>query len=462
MNFYAQTTLCLSLAVMLMALSHGAEWPADAEIEAMIRERIETGKSSTAIVVGVVDSSGSKVVSYGALDRKTERAPDGDTIFEIGSATKTFTAILLQDMVDRGEMKLDDPVSKYLPSTVKIPSRGGKQITLLDLATHTSALPRMPDNFTPKDPTNPYADYTVEQMYAFLLRTELQRDIGAEYEYSNLGTGLLGHAIALKASKTYEALVVEKICTPLGMGSTGIALTPELRARLTPGHTETGAPAANWDIPTLAGAGALRSSVNDMVKYVAANLGLPASETSLLMQKTHVVRAPSGSPDLEIALAWHVSHVFENDITWHNGGTGGYHSFIGFDKKRRRGVVVLSNSSSSIDDIGLHLLDSRNPLTKPTPKTARKAIEIDRAVYDTYAGEYEFVPGVTLTVHRDGERFLVRLTGQPDLEVLAESKTDFFCLIVDAQLTFAVSTDGKSGTVTLHQNGRDQTAKKIK
>jgi CubicO group peptidase (beta-lactamase class C family) len=454
-----------ALTLALLACAARAQFPDDAAIEALIKDRIETTKTSTAIVIGTVDAGGMRAVGYGAIDAKTDKAPDGDTVFEIGSATKVFTAILLQDMIERGAMKLDDPVAKYLPPGVKMPTRGGKQITLLDLATHTSALPPMPDNFTPKDPANPYADYTVAQMYAFLSRVQLTRDIGAKYEYSNLGVGLLGHAIALKAGRPYEALVIDKICQPLAMNSTRITLTPELTARLATGHNANGAPAANWDIPTLAGAGAIRSSVNDMVKFVAANLGLPRSELSALMQKTHAVRFPNAAPGLDLALAWHVIHAFGNDLTWHNGSTGGYHSFIGFDQKARRGVVVLSNSAASIDDLGLHLLDDRIPLAKPKPakpKTDRKVAAIDHAIYDTYVGKYELVPGVQLTFRRDGERLFTQLTGQPEFEIFPESKTDFFLTVVDAQLTFIVNDKGEATAVTLHQNGRDQTASRIK
>ncbi|MEQ1859270.1 MAG: serine hydrolase [Chthoniobacteraceae bacterium] len=451
-----------AFSLLLLACAALAQFPSDAAIEAIIKERIEVGKASTAIVVGTVDQQGIKVVGYGQVDAKTDRAPDGDTVFEIGSATKAFTAILLADMVSRGEMKLDDPVAKFLPPAVKMPTRGGKQITLLDLATHTSALPRMPDNFSPKDPHNPYADYTVEQMYEFLSRHTLTRDIGAKYEYSNLGTALLGHAIALKAGTTYEALVVDKICKPLGMVSTRITLTPELQARLTPGHTATGAPAPNWDLPTFAGAGALRSTVNDLTKFVAANLGLPMSTMSAMIQKTHEIRIPAALPNMGIALAWHVSHAFGNDMVWHNGQTGGYHSFIGFDKKQRRGVVVLSNSAASIDDIAMHLLDSRNALTKPVAKTERKVAEIDRSIYDTYAGKYELAPGVLFTIRRDGDRLLAQLTGQSEIEIYPESKTDFFYTVVDAQLTFVVNDKGEATALTLHQAGQHPTAKRIK
>src|SRR5207244_7748295 len=157
----------------------------------------DTGRHGEGIVVGLLDPSGARRIIAVGVDQAA--------VFEIGSITKTFTASILADMVDHGEVRLDDPVAKYLPPSVRVPSRNGKQITLLDLATQSSGLPRMPSNFTPKDSLNPYADYTVQQMYAFLSSYALTRDVGAEYEYSNLGVGLLGHALALKAGTSYEA-----------------------------------------------------------------------------------------------------------------------------------------------------------------------------------------------------------------------------------------------------------------
>lgn len=139
---------------------------------------------------------------------------------------------------------------------MKVPTRNGRQITLLDLATHTSGLPRLPDNFSPKNADNPYADYTVEQMYAFLSGYTLPRDIGATYEYSNLGSGLMGHLLARNDGTNYEALVLERICRPLGMTNTQVVLTPGLKARLATGHNAAGERVSNWDLPTLAGAGA--------------------------------------------------------------------------------------------------------------------------------------------------------------------------------------------------------------
>lgn len=232
----SQVPLLLA-GVILSCLTAAAQVPSDAEIHKILVDRLGAGDHGVGIVVGVIDAGGRRVVAYGSLAKGDRRRLDGNTVFEIGSMTKVFTSLLLMDMARRGEVAVTDPVSKYLPAGVKMPERNHRQITLADLSTQSSGLPRMPSNFHPKDPGNPYADYTVQQMYDFLSGYTLTRDIGSQYEYSNLGVGLLGHALSLRAGMSYEALVRSRICEPLGMKDTRITLTPSMKARLAVGTT---------------------------------------------------------------------------------------------------------------------------------------------------------------------------------------------------------------------------------
>ena len=195
-----------------------------AEIRSIMANRVENGKA-VGIVAGIIDEKGRQVVAAGKISPDGTQAPDGDTVYEIGSVTKVFTSLILADMIEKGEVKPDDPVSKLLPATVKVPSRNGRQITLLDLSMQVSGLPRLPDNLKPADPGNPYADYDAAKLYDFLSRYTLTRDPGEKYEYSNLAVGLLGHALALKAGISYEELLRRRIFAPLGMTSTSIALS---------------------------------------------------------------------------------------------------------------------------------------------------------------------------------------------------------------------------------------------
>jgi D-alanyl-D-alanine-carboxypeptidase/D-alanyl-D-alanine-endopeptidase len=454
--------LLISLALLPARVTRAQAGVTDDEIKKILQDRIDVAKKGVGIVVGLVDDKGVRVISYGKPSKNSDKTVDGDSVFEIGSVTKVFTATLLADMVERGEVSLNDPIAKYLPKTVKTPTRNGKEITLLDLSTQTSGLPRLPDNFTPKDVQNPYADYTVEQMYAFLSGYTLTRDIGSKYEYSNLGVGLLGHILALRAGKDYETLVRTRIFQPLKMTSSSIKLSPEMQAHLAVGHNPALLPVPGWDLPTLAGAGAIRSTVNDMLKFVAANLGLNKSPLLGAMQIAHQSRHDTGTPDLEIGLNWHILKKFDTVIVWHNGGTGGYHSFIGFDPKARKGIVVLSNSTNDIDDIGRHLLVSQYPVAKFEPPKERKAIKVDPKILDAYVGEYQVVPGFGLNVSREGDQLFAQATGQDKFELFAETESDFFLKVVNAQITFVKDDKGQVTQLVLHQNGVNQPAKKIK
>jgi CubicO group peptidase (beta-lactamase class C family) len=440
-----------------------SEVPSDTEIRKILADRVGAADNGVGIVVGVVDANGRRIVTYGSLAKNDTRKLDGDTVFEIGSMTKVFTSLVLMDMVRRGEVALTDPISKYLPESVKVPERNGRKITLADLSTQSSGLPRMPTNFTPKDENNPYADYTVQQMYDFLSGYKLTRDIGSQFEYSNLGVGLLGHVLSLRAGISYEALVRSRVCDPLGLKDTRITLTPEMKGRLAIGHNGGLAPVENWDIPTLAGAGALRSTANDMLTFLAANLGLLKTPLAQAMADEVSVRRSAGAPDMEIAYNWLIQTKDGNSIIWHNGGTGGYRSYMGYDPKALFGVVVLANISTpqGEDDIGRHLLNASYPLQKAEAPTERKQITLDTKTFDRYVGQYELGPNAIMTMSRDGDRFYTQLTGQPKIEVFAESERKFFLMVVDAQLTFDVDAQGTATQVTLHQNGRDMVTKRM-
>jgi len=439
----------------------------DADIQKILAERVDTHRQSVGIVVGVIEPSGRRIVTYGRASTNASMPLNGDTLFEIGSMTKVFTSLLLAQAVQRGEVALTDPISKYLPANVKVPERG-RAITLQDLSMHQSGLPRMPGNFKPADQENPFADYSVEQLYQFLSTYQLTRDVGAEYEYSNLGAGLLGHILALRAGTDYESLVKARITGPLGMTSTAITLTPPLQARLAPGHARTLQPAKNWDITSLAGAGALRSSANDMLTFLAAEMGYTQSAVAPAMKAMlHPRRPAAGPPGLEVALAWHIITANGKTIVWHNGGTGGYRTYMGFDPEARTGVVVLMNAVSLAgpDDVGRHLLDpgaallpANSPaLVQPKPRTE---ISLSPAIFDRYVGRYEFAPTAPFIITRDGERFMAQLGAQPAAQIYAETEKDFFYKVVDAQLTFETDAEGKVIAVVLHQNGLTPRAKR--
>ena len=431
----------------------------DDEIRKILIERIDVRHQSVGIVVGIINGERRSVIAQGHLDGGDQRPLNGDTVFEIGSLTKVFTSLLLSDMVQRGEVSLDDPVAKYLPSAVRMPERNGRVITLVDLATHTSGLPRLPGNIAPRNINNPYADYTVEQLYQFLSNYSLTRDIGSEFEYSNLGGGLLGHVLARRADTDYETLVYSRICDPLGMKNTRITLTSEMKAHFAVGHDGGLKPVENWDFPTLAGGGALRSTANDLLTFLAANLGITKSPLSAAMAAMLKIRRPTELTKTERALGWGILKRDGKEIIQHIGMTGGYCSLMGYENKSGVGVVVLSNAAWPVDDIGDHLLYTGFPLSKPPSKHAEA--KVDTRIFDAYLGKYQLLPNYIITISSEGDRLFVQTTWQGKCEIFPESDHHYFLKVIDTQIIFVMGCNGMATELFLHNNDVFQQAKRI-
>lgn len=431
--------------------------PSQEQIEALARPLVEGGWCQ-GMVVAVLDPKDTHFYRFGRVAAGGKQ-PDEHTLFEIGSISKAFTGIVLADAVVRKEMALDDPIARYLPEKVKAPEYEGTPITLLHLATHTSGLPRLPENFQPKDPVNPYADYTVEQLYDALSGSRLPRKPGEKSDYSNLGMGLLGHLLARRAGKTYEALLLERICQPLGLTETRISLNADQQNRLARGHDADGEPTVNWDLPTLAGAGALRSSAADMARFLRANLDPAGSPLAEALRMSHAPRFVVAG-DTSVGLGWHLNTRAQ--IVWHNGQTGGYHAFAGFLPEKKAGVVVLANSATElVDTVGSNVLRLQEGLTPVSPKL-RPTLRLKAEALEPYVGRYTLAPGAVFTITRTGAQLRAQLTGQPTFKIYPEAENRFYYRVVDAQLTFEKDKDGKVSALTIHQNGRDLMAPRAK
>jgi CubicO group peptidase (beta-lactamase class C family) len=437
--------------------------PPDSVVLDIIKQRV-ADKRSAGLVVGMLDPDGrTRIVAFG--DPGPGQPPlDGNSVFEIGSISKVFTATVLAELVKDGRVRLEDPIDKYLPASVHVPERNGLKITLGSLSEQNSGLPRMPNNFRPKDPKNPYADYGVPQLYDFVSHYSLTRDPGAQFEYSNLGVGLLGHVLTLVTGQSYEEMERERVWKPLGMTNTAVALTPWMKAHLALGHDEQGSVTPNWDLDALAGAGAIRSTTIDMLKFAAANVHPERGAIEKAMAFAQTERAPAGGSQQTIGLNWLSNHVFGDTIVWHNGGTGGYRTFIGLAPSRRVAVVVMTNSAGEgADDVGMHLLNAAIPLApKPTPPKQRTSITVSREVLQGYVGTYQLTPQFLLEVTLGESGLQVRPTGQSISDLFAESETEFFFKVVDAQISFVRDAQGAVTGLVLHQNGNDLAARRIR
>jgi len=355
-----------ALAVFAVALpltASALELPPqiDGQARELIRERFAIG-----MVLGIVKDGETRVDGYGETVKGSGIAPNRDTVYEIGSITKVFTGILLADLVLQGRVTLDEPVQAYLPASVKLSAKDGVPVTLQHLATHTSGFLRTPANRMPTDWKNPYANYTVQQMYEFLGQDWFRRPPG-QFEYSNFGMGLLGHVLELRAGKTYVELLAERICDPLGMHDTRHTATAAMLSRLAPPYDQTLRLTKNWDLAVLGGAGGVRSTVNDMLKFIQANLAGGDAPLAQAIRLSHRKRYAIGNAGA-MALGWRISR--DGQILFHSGGTGGYRAWLAVAPSRNAGLIVLANTAESrivqFGDKAIHIvLGSRAPASLP-------------------------------------------------------------------------------------------------
>lgn len=363
------------------------------EIETIIAPWIAK-KEQINLVIGVIQGRDRTVKGWGTLS-SSSNPPNGNTLFEIGSVTKVFTTTLLSLLVERGELELTKPIAQLGTRYQKLP----ENITLESLAAHVSGLPRVPDNlneFARQNPQNPYAAYPFEALNEYLQNHDGKPGKTAgTISYSNIGVGILGNILAERCGRSYEDAIAQQICNPLGLSDTCITLNEEQRTRFASAYSEEGKPIEHWDLPTLAGAGALRSTANDLLTFLAANLQLEKTPITRAILNTHQLRyktfAPApgllgllervakwiqrsrGNPLVRfemtgVALGWFVDYLPTLDLHVYNhtGGTGGHCSFCGFIKETQTGVVILSNYGEilssmfgrySIEKVGLKILE---------------------------------------------------------------------------------------------------------
>jgi CubicO group peptidase (beta-lactamase class C family) len=354
------------MAPLLLSVPVSAAGPDKAAVDKLAQEFLK-GKDYAGLVVGITRPRGHEVFGYGRVILNDKgQSPAGNTLFEIGSITKAFTGTLLADLVAAGKVRLDDPAQRYLPKEVVLPRRDDRDMTLLHLATHSSSLPVQPPDiplFALAHGTaeNPYAEYRLPDLGKTLERITLDRPIGCRFAYSNLGVGILGHALAGAAkAKDYEDLLVRRLCRPLGMVDTCIQLSGEQQQRLPPCHNKSGQKTAAWTFGCLEACGAIRSTAHDLLLFIDANLGRNKSNALAAAFKiAHDTWRDTDKPREFVGLCWlhRNSALPERHIIWHNGGTMGSRSFMGFLPKKGAGVVLLGNSSHSLDAMGFQLLE---------------------------------------------------------------------------------------------------------
>ena len=408
----------VALAMLVSASSAAAAVVPDSEIRAILNHRI-SGETGVGIVVGIIDPQGQRIVSAGGFD--------GKTLFEIGSVTKVFTALLLEEMVEHGEVKLTDRVTTGLP------------ITFADLATHTAGLPFMPDDSV----------VTRGQMYENVRRQKVHS--GSSWDYSNVGYWLLGDTLAERAHTDFDTLLRRRILDPLKLRDTTEHLTAEQKARVVPGYDASLRPAAplssmpGYAMMSAAGMG-WYSTAGDLLDFLAVVLGLRRSPLQPAIAATLDTTRPTSSPEKRQALGWVIEGDDANRLIVHDGGTLGYAASVAWDPKLRTGVVVLSNQFGDVGDIARHILRPSVPLHEPAARPHQE-IALAAATLALYLGKYE-APGeggfvIALT---DGKLTLEAPSdwGLPKLQLHPESEREFFA----SELPLRVVFDTKDGSVT--------------
>ncbi|MBA4853706.1 serine hydrolase [Emticicia sp. BO119] len=330
--------------------------PLDMRVDSVVRPYIQW-KHTASVAIAVIKDGKVYTYNYGETKRDNKTLPDPDkTLYEIGSISKTFTATLLAEEVVKGKMSLEDPINKYLPDSIGNMAYKDVPITLKTLSNHSSGFPRLPINlYKQGDPINdPYKNYDTQRMFTYLKNFKPFREVGVNYEYSNFAVGLLGQILATYNHTSYEKLLQERITKPLKMKNTFITIPADQAVNFAQGYNEKGEATSAWDLNTLAGAGGIRSTINDLVKYINAQMDKAPEKLQKAIDLTHQVTFEKGQTI--VGLGWHTGKMKEQTIFQHSGGTGGFRTLVAFDKENKIGVVVLSNTAEEVAPIGFELL----------------------------------------------------------------------------------------------------------
>jgi CubicO group peptidase (beta-lactamase class C family) len=447
-HFYSiSAVVCLSVVA-----AFGQNVPMrEAEVKRLAQPLVDS-RIVPGLVVGIYNSGHTETFGLGVIGKQRSTAPDANTIYEIGSVSKVFTSLLLADAITRGEVSLGTPLSKFLPAKIKAPKHGGQEITLEDLATHFSGLPRIPENMAATNLVDPYAHYDRDKLFAFLNGYEVPHEPGKEWAYSNLGMGLLGTLLADEAGKSYDELLHERVAKPLAMTDTVVHLSVDQQSRLAPPH-RGGVLVSNWNFQALAGCGAVRSTVNDLLKLVAATVDPASTSLKASIQLATQKRREIPPGPKSMALGWMIAG--DRSTLWHNGQTGGYSASVFVSPALKKGVVVLANGAdSAIDVLGERLFQSLAGMKVEPPKV-RPSVLLTDAQLNRLVGEYPS-SFFTISITRQEDSMFAQLTGQQALVIRPETPTNFFYSDVEADLKFEIDpkTD-RAKSVTLLQNGKE-------
>ena len=463
MLFYPMILLSAALMISGAAeaaspdASPAASTPAtDAELQTIVGKRLHGDRSGACFAVAVIDRNNVRRAYVCADGKDPALRIDANTAFEIGSVSKPMMAALLAGLIREGKASLDDPLSAYLPRNSVVPTFEGKPILLRHIVTHTSGLPAIPAGID-YDPQNPYSTLDEAMLLKSLSTTPLAQAPGAKFEYSNFAAMLLSYAVARRADSDFETLLDTRVFAPLGMDSSYINRKPEA-VKAAVGHTPDTKVTSAWTFPTdFGGVGGVRSTLDDMVRYVQGQFGGAPKPLDADFRMTHAPVANDAKAP--IAMHWMLAPINGRTFLAHEGGTGGFSSFVAFDPRTEFGVVILSDTAlharGGLGSLGLHLLDANVPLGKPdTGESAAKPTQrLSADELKAYAGEYPLMPDFMLTVRAEADTLTAQATGQGAFPLAAMAKDVFEAPSFGIVIRFQRDAAGKVVALKLEQGG---------
>ncbi|WP_203293235.1 serine hydrolase domain-containing protein [Luteirhabdus pelagi] len=417
-----------------------------AQIPSEVKNEVEIRINSAdhpSIAIGLFENGKEEYYVSGFLNSSEKIKATEETLYEIGSITKTITSLLLAQLSVEGKVQIDEPIAQYLPDSLKLEDAEGIPITFKHIATHTSGLTRMPFGYLPKDVSNPYEGYLREHLFLYLTRFGPEK-VGQKRQYSNLAVGLLGETLSIIENIPYKELVAEKILQPLQLKSTYFEIPQAEKPNFAQGY-KNGEATSEWTFQAMAGAGALRMNVKDLLKYGKSYLySSPLDEAQRLVTKTHY----KSDEGVEMGLGW-----FKNgSIISHGGGTYGFRSYIAIDLEHDKAVAVLVNSGEgSPEDIGNFIM---NPKESPLFSSTTETIPIAAEALSNYTGTYfNEQYSMTFEISVANGTLYGKLNEQQKIATEYIGDNAFIASSVKARLEFS-STDEGFDTLTLKQGGR--------
>lgn len=452
------TILSMALAVASSAIVAPVQAMTDAELHTIVAKRLRGDRTGACFAVARIEETVSRAYVC-ADDQDPSARIDANTAFEIGSVSKPMMAALLAGLIREGKAALDDPLSAYLPEGSVVPDFEGKPILLRHVVTHTSGLPAIPEGAF--DPENPYARVAEGPLLKALAGTRLDRAPGTKFEYSNFAAMLLSYAISRRAGDDFETLLEQRVLAPLEMRSSYVNRKPD-GVKAATGHLPNGHITPAWTFPAeFAGVGGVRATLDDMVRYVQGQFGAAPTPLDADLRATHA--AVANDAQAPMAMHWLRANLNGREFITHEGGTGGFSSFVAFDPARRTGVVILSDTAlhslGGLSSVGLHLLDPKAPLGKP-----RKAVKAPAELLDALVGEYRLQGAMKMHLRRKGDALEsdalesnileIQAEGQPAFEMGYDDAGDFYPLAFDALLRPRRRPDGGMGFVWTQMGGQ--------